>query len=272
MAGTTPNLGLYLPGGGSTGTYVPDEVADIDTLNQNFLTLDTAVGDPDEQNRQWYGPAANIGTLPDSPKDGDTYQESDGSKILWRRVGGVWVTNENGAYLIRPNTLVNASVNTEGYIVPNSGAKSITVDGAFSTRFKRYRLDFMTNTGDANGSSLCLRAGGVEKTSGYDQENHWALTNTAQASSSTGGPSWGVALASGAVQYGWIEFTNMMGTAGAKICQMLVSTGNNVIGHRAGYAGGVDATQYDGFRFFLTNSAANAWNESATWWRLSAIA
>lgn len=45
MAGNTPNLDLYLPGGGSSGLWVPDEVADIDKINQNMQKVDTAIGD-----------------------------------------------------------------------------------------------------------------------------------------------------------------------------------------------------------------------------------
>lgn len=45
MSGSTPNIALYLPGGGSTGLWVPDEVADIDKINQNMQKIDTAIGD-----------------------------------------------------------------------------------------------------------------------------------------------------------------------------------------------------------------------------------
>lgn len=45
MAGSTPNIALYLPGGGSTGLWVPDETADIDKINQNMQKIDTAFGD-----------------------------------------------------------------------------------------------------------------------------------------------------------------------------------------------------------------------------------
>lgn len=41
MPASTPFLGLYKPGGGSTGVITPDEVADIDRLNQNFDLIDT---------------------------------------------------------------------------------------------------------------------------------------------------------------------------------------------------------------------------------------
>lgn len=44
MGQNTPRAGLYLPGGGSTGTITPDEVADIDKLNGNFTIIDGLLG------------------------------------------------------------------------------------------------------------------------------------------------------------------------------------------------------------------------------------
>ncbi len=44
MGALTPRAGLYLPGTGSTGLIVPDEVADIDKLNDNFRKIDALLG------------------------------------------------------------------------------------------------------------------------------------------------------------------------------------------------------------------------------------
>lgn len=44
MGELTPRRGMYLPGGGSTGLIVPDEVADIDRLNENFRKIDSMLG------------------------------------------------------------------------------------------------------------------------------------------------------------------------------------------------------------------------------------
>ena len=43
MPDYTPNLNLYLPGGGGSGT-IPDEIADIDKLNENFRLIDASLG------------------------------------------------------------------------------------------------------------------------------------------------------------------------------------------------------------------------------------
>lgn len=44
MGQTTPNLGLYKPGGGSTGVITPDEAVDIDKINDNFDKIDDFAG------------------------------------------------------------------------------------------------------------------------------------------------------------------------------------------------------------------------------------
>ena len=179
MPAFTSFLNLYKPGGGSSGLILPDEVADIDRLNQNSDLIDAwaqKVGDP-ASNRQvnYVGLAAAMGgTLVPPPKDGDTYQETDGNKILWKRVGGVWVTNENGAYLIRPGvapTVVGSgasvSVDAAGQInftnIPAGGR--LNLDSIFSTRFNDYSFVSRYKFTSDGGFSLLLRGGGADRTS-----------------------------------------------------------------------------------------------------------
>lgn len=44
MSNFTPRANLRLPGGGSTGTILPDEQVDIDVLNDNFRKIDALLG------------------------------------------------------------------------------------------------------------------------------------------------------------------------------------------------------------------------------------
>lgn len=160
MPAFTPNLNLYKPGGGSTGTITPDEVVDIDRINANMDLIDAAVGDPDNQNRQWYGPAAQIGTLPVSPKDGDTYQESDGSKILWKRLGGVWATNEGGMYLLRPTSITNGTVGTDGTILPTAGQSTLSLDFSSLSRWRTLKIFFYVEPTAADSFYMRFRRAG----------------------------------------------------------------------------------------------------------------
>lgn len=101
MAGTTPNLGLYLPGGGSTGLYTPDEVADIDPLNENFMDIDTAVGgvqaltDTNTHTKHFKGTTAAIGSVA-GMTEGDTYQETDSDKRTFVYRASEWLRYARG--------------------------------------------------------------------------------------------------------------------------------------------------------------------------------
>lgn len=181
MAGTTPNLGLYLAGGGSTGTWTPDEVADVDAaVNQNLVDIDTwagLVGQPTvNRSINYYGPAASIGSVSPPPKDGDTYQESDGHKILWKRVGGVWVMNVNGAYLIRPTSVGGATISSDGTIEA-TGAAAININGIFSSRFRDVEIFWSLNR-TVSGTPIQMRmrnAGADDAAANY----HWRRAGTA---------------------------------------------------------------------------------------------
>lgn len=99
MPAYTPFLTLYKPGGGSTGLIVPDEVVDIDRLNANSDLIDAFAagwGHAAERNHNFYGPAASRSGI-SGMKSGDTYQESDGDRVLWEQTsGGSWrVFNSN---------------------------------------------------------------------------------------------------------------------------------------------------------------------------------
>lgn len=99
MPAYTPFLTLYKPGGGSTGLIVPDEVVDVDRLNANSDVIDAFAagwGHAAERNHNFYGPAASRASI-SGMKSGDTYQESDGDRVLWEQTsGGSWrVFNSN---------------------------------------------------------------------------------------------------------------------------------------------------------------------------------
>ena len=93
MPASTPFLGLYKPGGGSSGLITPDEVVDIDRLNTNADLIDAfakSYGPATERNRQLYGPTASLSGVT-GMKLGDLYQESDSLKRVFRYDGTSWV-------------------------------------------------------------------------------------------------------------------------------------------------------------------------------------
>lgn len=85
MGALTPTLGLYKPGGGSSGVITPDEIVDVDKLNENSDLIDAeaasvraALAAQVARNQQFSGPAASKGSVA-GMKRGDTYQETDGT-------------------------------------------------------------------------------------------------------------------------------------------------------------------------------------------------
>jgi hypothetical protein len=171
MAGTTPNLALYLPGGGSTGVHTPDEVADIDPLNQNFQKIDTfagSVGNLSTQNKQYTGPATAIGTVT-GQKLGDEYQESDSNKFLWRYDGSNWVLFQAGSALIRPGSVGGTGTSlVNGVVALSSASGDVSVLDCFSTKYNHYILDIdIANSNGASSLSLVFRTAGGPITEGY---------------------------------------------------------------------------------------------------------
>lgn len=82
MATTTPRLGLYKPGGGSTGLITPDEAVDIDKINGNMDIIDAAMG-------------AKVVTStgrPPTPVDGQVIRETDTrNTLIWSAALTRWI-------------------------------------------------------------------------------------------------------------------------------------------------------------------------------------
>lgn len=80
MPGFTSRLNLYKPGGGSSGV-IPDEVVDVDKINDNSDKIDAAVGAPN----------FTSGTRPPAPFPGQLIRETD-TRLLKQWDGATWLT------------------------------------------------------------------------------------------------------------------------------------------------------------------------------------
>lgn len=167
MAATTPTLGLYKPGGGSSGLITPDETVDIDKLNANAdlidaeaLSVRTRLAPLEDQNRQYRGPAAALSGL-SGMRLGDEYQETDAEKRRKLFDGTNWNGSENGV-IIRPTTVTGGTVAVDGSI-DFSGVASVSLDGVFTAKFREYELRYRVTGKPTNqGVSIRLRGGGVD--------------------------------------------------------------------------------------------------------------
>lgn len=188
MGALTPFLSLYKPGGGSTGTITPDEVVDIDRLNNNSdlldtfaSTSDTRLDNQEARNQQFTGLAASIGAVT-GMKLGDTYQETDAYKKLWKYDGTTWITNEVGMFLIQPTSVAGTGVSLDavtGEVVfaAATPASGITINGAFSSRFRKHRIDVVVDSAAGGDGTLVAQfsVGGVANGS---NNYHWIYNET----------------------------------------------------------------------------------------------
>ena len=168
MSANTAFLNLYKPGGGSSGLIVPDEVVDVDRINGNMDLIDSFAsswGLASRQTRDFTGPAASLASIvaaAGGARLGDTYQETDGSKIFWRYDGTTWIGNEGGSFIIRPTAVggTGASIAADGSVALSGATGNISVDGVFPARFDRVLmvLDFDTQSADA-GHIFQIRVG-----------------------------------------------------------------------------------------------------------------
>lgn len=126
MGAFTTRYGLYKPGGGSTGTILPDEVADIDKLTADLDQIDAALGIP----------VVTSVTLPGAPVDGQAVIESDTKKIKVFDDGpDVWITAELGrgsqtiykvANLATLDAIADATIGDQAYMTtPGTGIDAL---------------------------------------------------------------------------------------------------------------------------------------------------
>lgn len=260
MGANTPTLGLYKPGGGSSGLITPDETVDIDKLNDNSDILDSEalsvrnrLAPLEDQNRQYRGPAANLTGLT-GMRLGDQYQETDVGKRLWVYDGTNWITNEGGLFLIRPTSVAGtgATLNDGGYTALAASQGNIDLLGIFSSRFDRYLVDIeIDNAATDNGALFRLMSSGVEIATAsysgtYTEQAVGIAATKNDLVSSTSFAAGRYATNGGVIT---LEFFRPSKTVGSK--QFLVRSQDGASYHRLGGGYLVTASAVDGLRLIL---------------------
>lgn len=176
MGQTTSKLGLYLPGGGSTGVITPDEPADIDKINNNMSKIDADAGVK----------IVTSSTRPAMPYNGMLIYETDTKNTrVWRSSNSTWelvslpqtVSVANGGTgattvaqaqdnlgiglvpVVPPTVRVSggsATANSLG-VIAFTAASSIQLDGVFTSAYSYYQILFNVSSATAN-SALFFRA------------------------------------------------------------------------------------------------------------------
>lgn len=169
MSDFTPRASLRLPGGGSTGTILPDEQVDIDVLNDNFRKIDALLGARNIPSASSYAgsmdgdlvyaldtgylhmfsvnagglitpglPGANVFTgtsaertaFTSTATDGMLWQDTNGDKLLWRKDGASWVS------LAASQGEVDAGTDKSKYVTPETlrGWSGLLDSGTFTAQ------------------------------------------------------------------------------------------------------------------------------------------
>lgn len=265
MPAFTNFLGLYKPGGGSTGLILPDEVVDIDRINSNMDAIDLFAkgwGQSADRNHQFYGPAASLAGVT-GMKLGDTYQESDGSKVLWAFDGTNWVRNEPGLCLIKPTAITGMTASADGTLVLSGTPASLVVDGAFSSRFRSYRIIFQVKCSAASGIGVLMqfRRAGTNITGATDYgQTRIAGNGSTLASSGGTNPNFDLVSTGGQYVAGEIVVNNP-GFNGFKsiLSNVTCATSTPITNVVHGVNGGASAlTPFDGFRIYASTGTFDA--------------
>lgn len=260
----TTSRGIVYPTTGDAVTPLATRFADLATSTD--AAIGAAIGALDTKfngdNRQFYGPAASIGSVT-GMKVGDTYQESDGNKILWKFDSTNWVTNETGLYLIRPTTITGMTASADGTLVLSGTPTALVVDGAFSSRFRSYRIVFQIKCSAASGIGVLMqfRRAGTNITGATDY-GQTRISGNGSSLSSSGGTNSNFDLVSTGGQYVAGEVViNNPGFNGIKsiLSNVTCATSTPITNVVQGVNGGASAlTPFDGFRIYAATGTFNA--------------
>jgi len=244
---STTNWNLPLYGPGDTGA--------LDTLlNGQSNALDAALSGAITS---FIGTDATRTALA-APKlrEGATFRTSDTDRD-WFYDGSNWLSADTGMYLVRPASVVGGTLNADGSITP-SAAGALSVNGAFSSRFKKYRVNYYFATSVSSYHSLRLRSAGTDDVSAnYGCQFNYSSGTTigaANNSSSTGFANIGP-LGTSSQQWGYYEFSNP-GLSGTGMSKTVAGVHNGWLSQQvviwSGQLATKETTAYDGFTITLS--------------------
>lgn len=162
MPAYTTVLGLYKPGGGSSGLIVPDEPVDIDKLNNNFDLIDGAVG---------VGRWSVRPTTPFKNQTGyntalDTIEQWNGTAWVTAIPNYLQPTKLLGFTKVIPTGASGGTIQANGDVV-GVAASAIRLDGVIDwTKYNRYKVTVAAASNSVSGTALYLLGsfGGVPET------------------------------------------------------------------------------------------------------------
>lgn len=193
MPAYTPFLNLYKPGGGSSGTILPDEVADIDRLNANADLLDAFAASADSR-LDLLDAGKGVGLVPvvndkaardllfPAPVAGNRVYRLDTKAEEFYDAGDWW--RADGRVVPAAGVGTGVTIDADGTIrFANSPANTyVGVNSVFTTRYKAYRIRYHISGGTS--LNLRLTVGGVEVSNNTYLQSYAHVTGTAWVANS----------------------------------------------------------------------------------------
>ncbi len=193
MSDFTPRANLRLPGGGSTGTILPDEQVDIDVLNDNFRKIDALLGArniPSASSysgsmdgdlvyardteflhmfsanagglitprlpgaRQYSGTAAERVAFAVQAKNGDLWRDTDNIGVIWVYKAGSPGTWEYTGNPLRGDRTAMDKLVTDGMAVEGMTVFNTTDNNDYVMRSGSWYKAFIISTASYSGASV----------------------------------------------------------------------------------------------------------------------
>ena len=241
--------------------YTVSDTAALDTLlNGQSSAIDNALL---AGIWKFSGTTANMSSIV-APKlrAGIEYLATD-TGIPWKYDGTNWVRNEPGLYLIRPTAITGMTASADGTLVLSGTPASLAVDGAFSSRFRSYRIVFQFKCSAASGIGVLMqfRRAGTDITGATDY-GQTRISGNGSTLTGSGGSNSNFDLVSTGGQYVAGEIVvNNPGFNGIKsiLANVTCATSTPVTNVLHGVNGGASAlTPFDGFRIYAATGTFDA--------------
>jgi hypothetical protein len=256
---TTPTHAIVYPVVGNTITPLATHFANLANSTDSALT---ALGNT--QSGLIGTDAARLALTGGVKREGLNWYSNDTNRNYFYD-GTTWLPNDSGSILLFPSSVVGATIAADGATIPTTGATVVSVNGVFSTRFRKYRVEFYLRNSSNVQMLMRLRAAGTDNSSAnytytsieYGAGGIVGAGNVSQTSfHTTNAPNqniWGTTELTNPAHAG----TNVLKTYTGVFASAIGGT-SNASSHRTGMLAAADGSTFDGFSFTGLNIDGSA--------------